>query len=149
MDGVAVCALVRAVCPTLADEIPATDAAVRTAGANDAVTAALSAAFGAGVEPWFTVEGVTEGNPRLQMALLAMLFAKSPSLADASGAVPPSKIVNIPASLESSPSSILTASSKRTTSSSRKLALLSRKDAQAAIERQGQRLLRMMLVLLP
>jgi hypothetical protein len=87
-DGTALCALVRAVLPdTLTAAVPAGDEAVAAAGAEAAITAALSASFGAGVPAWFGVDGISGGNMRLQMALLAYLFKAAPGL---DAAAPPS-----------------------------------------------------------
>lgn len=96
-DGVALCALCRALSPELAGDIPPSDAAVRSAGPTDAVTHALSAAYGAGVSQWFTVEAITEGNARLQLAFFALLYSVTPGYVSAA---PPTAFV--PATLEAS-----------------------------------------------
>ena len=96
-DGVALCALCRVLSPELAGDIPPTDAAVKAAGPTDAVTNALSAAYGAGVSQWFTVEAITEGNARLQVAFFALLYSVTPGYV---AAAPPT--AQVPATLEAS-----------------------------------------------
>jgi plastin-1 len=98
-DGVALCALLRVVSPELSSDIPQTDSAVRAAGPTESVTQALSTAYGAGVSQWFTVEAITEGNARLQLAFLALLFSVAPGLQ--APAAPPSP-ATVPATLEAS-----------------------------------------------
>jgi len=81
-DGRALCALVRAVVPPeLTGDVPAGTAAVAAAGAAGAVEAALSAAFGAGVPPIFTVKSFTSGNARVQ----ALFFGALAGAVDAGG----------------------------------------------------------------
>lgn len=134
IDGVAICALVRIMCPSLASDIPATDDAVRKAGANDAVTAALSAAFGAGVQPWFTVEGIIEGNARLQMAFVAMVCAAVPGHGlDKAGATP--RPPQVPAALESGARlALLPATSRKPHPLAKKVALSTNPTNHAAVE---------------
>ena len=103
-DGVALAALCRTVAPEHSSDVPSTDSACRAAGAVEAVTQALSAAYGAGVNQWFTVEAMTEANARLQFAFLALLFAAAPALEAA--ARPPAP-ATVPASLDSSPLALL------------------------------------------
>lgn len=77
----ALCAVVRATLPAeLTADVPADDAAATAAGPATAVTACLSSLFGGGVPAWFSVEGITNGNMRLQMALLAFAFNAHPGL---------------------------------------------------------------------
>jgi plastin-1 len=83
-DGVKLCALMRTVCPSACDAVPASDDAAREAGATAAITAALSAAFAAGVPAWFSVEGIAQGNIRLQLAFCAYLFKVAPNMSFAS-----------------------------------------------------------------
>ena len=79
-DGVAFCALVRSVAPAVCGEVPPTDAAARAAGPVAAVTASLAAAFAAGVPAWFSVEGITGSNTRLQTAVLSYLLRAAPCM---------------------------------------------------------------------
>jgi hypothetical protein len=95
-DGVALCALMRAVQPTSAASLPVTDAAAAALGPEAAVTAALSAAFGGGVPPWFSVESFVEGNGRLQSLFVAYTLAASPRL---DSPLPPGALPVVPASL--------------------------------------------------
>lgn len=74
VDGIVLAALVHVLAPEMCESVPASRAAVAAAGADATVTAVLSAAFGVGVPPWFSVEGITSGNRRLQTAFLAYLF---------------------------------------------------------------------------
>jgi plastin-1 len=79
-DGVALCALMRAVAPDWCADVPDGDAAAMAAGAEASVTAALSAGFAAGVPGIFSVEGISGANERLQQLFLAYLLEHSPAL---------------------------------------------------------------------
>lgn len=79
-NGVRFAALVRHICPSTSDDVPAGDAAATAAGPEACVTASLSSAFASGVPAWFSVEGLASGNIKLQQAFVSYLLKVSPNM---------------------------------------------------------------------
>jgi plastin-1 len=89
-SGVALCALMRCVFPTVVDSgVPATDAQAIALGPEAAIEAALSSAFGLGVPAWFSVNGIARGNLRLELALIACIFRVAPNMPEPQSPAPP------------------------------------------------------------